>query len=80
MFSLEKKQLLIHLTSSLPVYTRKWLRIFTAVHGGRMIDNGHKLRQDMFRVNIRKNISLYQTEKQLSRETEQFPSLELFKT
>lgn len=34
----------------------------------------------MFRVNIRIYISLCQTEKQLSRETEQTPSLEVLKT
>lgn len=33
-------------------------RIFNAANRGRMTDNGHKLRQDIFRVNIRKNIFL----------------------
>lgn len=55
-------------------------RLFTAARGRRTTDNGHKLRQDIFRMDMSKNISLCQTEKQASREAVQSPSLELFKT
>lgn len=76
LFSVEKRQLLRDCQ-----YVRGGgTRLFTAAHGERMTNNGLKLKQESFRVDIMKNFSPCQAEKQVSREAVMSLSFELFKT
>lgn len=57
---------------------RRWQQVLDSSTW--MTDNGHKLKQESFRADIKKNSSLCEAEKQVSRDAEQSPSFELFMT
>lgn len=83
--SLEKRWLQVDLVACqyLQAYQEDTARLFTLVHGEWTRDDGHKLKQDRFRVDIRRNFYPVRTGRQwkrLPREVIRSPSLEVFKT